>query len=816
MPIKSLELYLFERGLVGSYPIEALKNTTLGIDVSHYISRLLTSKKEQFLDAIGGFPTSLKMYLESDLKIFQEFNITPIFVFDGSLTQNQLQASGYFTASANETLASSSSSANPTELGSSTASSGNQTTKTNKEAILFQRHKAWTQWNNLMTSNQNSYIDQPTQPHEPFRYNATIDPKRYQSDLIAYFIEREITYQIAPFTSWSQLAYLLSNQYIDSIYGPTDCLLLNDIDKFILGMEFPNKDFRFIDKSRVLKELQCSHDEFIDISMTVGNELQPITLPPLQIYPHNKVFEIALEMVLSTGTSFYAYQLSSQVDEATASYIDYYQRGVSSLKYMPVIQDTGKVDLFINDINAINNNSRPASGSTSPEKYENKSDGDEKKNAIKLPIPNDVHDFITQRLPNEYYFYKSLGLATGKLFDSITTGVYPEEAPLDGGSSDSYRELIVKSVNEFKNKELNLLTQPINRYFQMKQIKEVKWFSPDNKTTLLNRTTPSIFDKLNHLVVKTGDSERNFTISNFIKLITDSSDISKDFISVDVLFPNSVPAEKKLNTSFDLLSTGLLRALVQLEFFEYDFDKKLLKPTIWGSSFLKFNELEISAEFQEKILILLVFFKLDVLSLSDEIKPTVHSALSDHTLRSYPQESTYIVLLTRMLTLYQVEQKPTNYHGPIDKKTLIFREHLDFVRENMNDLFESIVVSSLTANEFNKLVFDNFEWQQKIVAYMPFKLSLPNTLMAMMWEFFLQKYLHNGNAKSDALTLVATEFSTYKSITKLDEQFDKSLEYLEQCYKLLQELAKSKLIKNNDATLFKESVEFAKSAISGI
>lgn len=83
MAIKSLESFLFERGLVGSYAIEALNNCTLGIDVNHYVSRLLTNKREQYLDAIGGFPTSLKMYLESDLKIFKDFNITPIFVFNG-------------------------------------------------------------------------------------------------------------------------------------------------------------------------------------------------------------------------------------------------------------------------------------------------------------------------------------------------------------------------------------------------------------------------------------------------------------------------------------------------------------------------------------------------------------------------------------------------------------------------------------------------------------------------------------------------------------------------------------------------------------
>lgn len=814
MPIKSLELYLFERGLVGSYPIESLSNTTLGIDVNHYVSRLLTSKKEQFLDAIGGFPTSLKMYLESDLKIFKEYKITPVFIFNGSATLNQLDAQGYFTAAANETSASS----NTSDIQSVANNGSSQSSKTNKELMLFQRHKAWTQWSNLLTNNQDSYIDQPTQPQEPFRYNTTIEPKRYRDDLISYFIEHDIIYQVAPFTSWSQLSYLLSRGYIDAIYGPTDCLLLKNVDKFILGMEFPNKDFRFIDKTRVLKEFHCSHEEFIDISMAVGNDLQSYTLPPLQIYPSSKLFEIALEMVLNTGTNFYAYQLSNPAESNSSKHIERYQRGVASLKYMPVLFDNGKVDIYTFDDQSDSKDDKAqgksATNTTNTDsKINSPIEGSPDNNKKATSIPNDIHDVVGQRLPNEYYFYRSLGLGNGKVLDSITTGVYPEESPLDGGSSNSYRDLITKSVENFKNKELNLLTQSINRYFQMKPIKQVKWYSLDNKSTLLNRASPSIFDQLNHIVVKTGINERDFSIKEFIDLINNSNDISADFISNDVIFPNSVPREQKLTSGFDLLSTTFLRSLVQLGFFQYEFAKKSLKPTSWGSVLLKLNELNIDAKFHQVFLILLVFFKQDVLSLAEEIRPSIRSSLSDHTLRSYPQESLYILVLTRMLTLFQVEQKPNNYHGLIDKKTLVYREHLDFVRENMAELFESILISSLTSNEFDRLSFDNNTWQQEIIKNIPFKNSLPNTVMAMMQEFFLQKYLHNGNAKADALTLVATEFSTYKSIPNLEEQFKLSVEYLGECNKLLNEMAKLKIIKQEEASLFADAVEFSKNAI---
>lgn len=830
MAIKSLESFLFERGLVGSYAIEALNNCTLGIDVNHYVSRLLTNKREQYLDAIGGFPTSLKMYLESDLKIFKDFNITPIFVFNGGLTYNQLEASGHFTAAASE-------SASISPAAASTNGS-NATTRSNTESVLLQRNRGWTQWNNLISSNQNSYIDQPIQPQEPFRHNTTIDSKAYQNDLIAFFIEHGYMYQVAPYSSWFQLAYLLNSGYIDAIYGPTDCLMLDCVDRFILGMEFPNKEFRFIDRSRVMKDLRCTHEEFIDIAMAVGNDLQPTTLPPLQIYPVPQLFDIALEMVLNTGTNFYAYQLSTPLQNDSKENVQSYQKGISALRYMPVLKDTGKVELFVQEIvvseeenEKINkeekksNLSSPTSTSSSASPYVTgtKTVGEtspyEKSSTkeVKKPrdIPNDVHDFIGQMLPHEYYFYRSIGLVTGKLFDAVVTGIYPEEPPLGGGSAASYRKLVTKSVEIFKNKEINLLTQPINRYYQIKQIKQVKWYVPNEPTTLSNRMSPSLFETINRLIIKIeGSAEKEFSISEFITAINASNDMAKDFISENVIFPNSVPIESKLNAPYDLLLTNFLRLLVLLEFFTYDSKEKSLKPTKWGEVLLKLNKLDINTKYHESVIIFLVYLKCDVLKLDEEVQPPAPSALSQATLRSYPEESLYVLLITRVLTLFQVEQKPSNYHGPIDKKTLIFRDHLSFIKENLNELFEAVLLSSLTSGEFNRLSLDNFGWEKKVVRRLPFKLNSPNTIMAMMWEFFLQKYLHNGNAKNDALSLVATEFNTYKSTPNLDEQFVESHKFLLEIEKVMRELNDAKLIKENEFKLFTKAIEFATTALS--
>ncbi|AAS53093.2 AER414Wp [Eremothecium gossypii ATCC 10895] len=768
MPIKSLESYLFERALVGSAPIESLNGITLGIDVDHYVSRLLTNKREQYLDAIGGFPTSLKMYIESDLQVFQENNVVPVFVFSGSPVANQLHHQSHLSVDAS--------------AGVGQAPAGQRTVY---EAIIAQRNKLWAHWSNQLNNTKSTYIDQPLSPGESFRHNVPLNFRRFQADLIQYFISKGINYMVAPYSSWIQLAYLLEDGYVDGIYGPTDLLLVESVPKFILGMEFPNREFRFVDRGRILTEFKLSFEDFLDINMAVGNDLQPFTLPPLQVYPQQQVFEIALDMSVNGGTNFYTYLLTNPMQLDSTKLLSYYQKGVAALKYMPVLKTNGRVELYGYDETELHNK----------EQDEN------------VEVPNDIHDFIQQRLPHEYNFYRSIGLISSKLLDIVSTGVYFEYPPLDGGSSDSYRNLVKKSVEQFKNKEINLLTQPINRYYQIKPIKHVKWFSPGDDITLVNRVTPSIYDRVKHIYVRTDDKTRAFSMLEFINVLKDSKDMAKDF-TVSSKKPGPIIGE--LTAPFDLLATNFLRLLSLLGFFKYE---STLKPTKYGEALMKFNELNLELEFYEPFLVLLMFFKLGVLKLGEETQPPTQSALSQVTLRSYPKESQCILCLTRVLTLFKLRQKPANYYGPIDKKTLTFREHLDYVKQNISELFEAVLVSSLAAGEFNRIQLDNAEWQQKIVGNAPFKVSTPNTVMAMMWEFYLQKWLHNGQDKQDALALVSNSFSAYKHVPNLEEEMKRALKYLENVKSLLGVMHALDLIQESEYELFNDAAAFANKAM---
>lgn len=176
------------------------------------------------------------------------------------------------------------------------------------------------------------------------------------NDIIKMFLEFKVDYLVSPYDASFQLSYLYNNKNIDIIYGSTD-LLLTRVDKFILGMEFQSKDFRFINKNKVLQELNLNERQFLDLCLMVGCNLQPETFPifppipkpnPLQPYPQLSYFKIGLDML-------YQYAQFSNDTSSLLGYImslnnnkvlDLYYRGVSVLKYVPIINEEGYVELY--------------------------------------------------------------------------------------------------------------------------------------------------------------------------------------------------------------------------------------------------------------------------------------------------------------------------------------------------------------------------------------------------------------------------------------------------------------------------------------
>lgn len=80
-------------------------------------------------------------------------------------------------------------------------------------------------------------------------------------------------------------------------------------------------------------------------------------------------------------------------------------------------------------------------------------------------VPNDVHDFVGQRLPEELYYYLSRGLIGPRVLNWRTKMIVYETPPLDGVGGPVYRDMVRGSgITELRAQSLGLLTKSLHRY----------------------------------------------------------------------------------------------------------------------------------------------------------------------------------------------------------------------------------------------------------------------------------------------------------------------------------------------------------------
>lgn len=783
MPITSLESYLFERKLAHTSSIEILENAVIGIDVEHYLSRIYTFKKEQFLPAIGGAPSSLRDYIKSDLKVFQEFNIKPIFVISG--LQTQLQQ------------------------------------KYKNDLNEFDTQHVENIWNKINTKDPYSHGSHHQHPHfhnaiiENFRnLNESLPIYSMINYIIKFFLEFDIDYMISPYDASFQLSYLYQRGVIDTVYGSTD-LLLTKIDKFILGMEFQSKDFKFVNKSKVLKALNLNEQQFLDLCIIVGCGIQPETFP---LFPalSNKPpsggsvssssstssFGMGSSAVVSGGAggtvvgpgagsqlnyfkigldTLYQYAQFSGDNSSLLGYIislnnpkllDLYYKGVCSIRYIPILNQEGYVELYhaamaklglSENIDYLHEEEEDVGGEVQEEKQEGKignaegkptkqetgqeGDASDERSSIdssishrSVRIPNDVHEIISQRLPPELYFYQSMGLLPLSLLGSIVKGELEIRPPIEGStgskSNESYKNLItLKFYEELLDSQFNLLTQFLARYYQVKKIRVKYWFKNDI-LELNNRFTPPISKKLNKFILANDGNGENFVINRFFQ-----SRLDGEYTST-----------KTVETKDDIISTVLLRVLHLYGIVNEK--SELLTIGRILVEFAKSADNEVSQEEFEHIILLVLLLNSKVLTLNEPSKEytDVSNYYKTSMLNQQQNPNQFskqgltadvikkITLISRIFSFKKLNVSPINYQGPISRSLLNFRSHVEFINHNLINTLQLVLIDFVVRQEQNniKTEYETKDDWYKLIDQLPFYKGLDNTLMGVISEIYFE------------------------------------------------------------------------------
>ena len=256
------------------------------------------------------------------------------------------------------------------------------------------------------------------------------------------------------------------NQFIDAVFGPSE-LFCFGIDKLItkFGRLYDSyrqnitdasrptipeqSSFHWVDRRDCLAELgNVPVHLFIDALMLAGSRLLQTFPPLLTLNTYRKGFSIrsVVELISSCGGSVARLCAQYTTEPAVKGvYIDQYKRATTRIRHQAVLNAEGDVEVL-----------------------------------NKEHAPDDTHDCIGLRLPEELYMYLSRGMLRPRLLNWLTSGKIYVTQPLAGGDGRPYQKLVKDQLDPMRRQALILLTEPIHRYYHGRDIMTRLWFDPNH------------------------------------------------------------------------------------------------------------------------------------------------------------------------------------------------------------------------------------------------------------------------------------------------------------------------------------------------
>jgi len=430
MPIRHFDYYISERQLIQKAPISQLKGTKIGIEGQNWLrkiikpnlARMANTGETKTLESItanivamgGTFPyNSFKSLLEKEINKLRSLDIYPFFVFNGL---SFLRKDKPFTI---------------------------EDTRPNKRA------SGWDHY-------ERGRIESA---HNTWSSSSSVHQNEFMNLVFKIFQENNIEFMRAPYASWAQLAYLQQRGYIQSVYSGSEMLMwCSDTENVILNIDFDKKEFSWIEKIRVIQDLNLIHpDLFIDICMLAGFDWIS-TFPPLVGNKNTSfTFKGTVDMLQQYRTGFNAIQAHAEHPKVKEyNYEDNFCRIKSIITHNIILKEDGTTE--------------PLNKETAP---------------------NDLHELFGPRLPDEVYFYMCQGMVSPQVITNLVSGMLLEGPPLCNGDTIEYREFIKsQSLLDLRTQALSLLTMGMSNFMRNRRVNSIFWFEPSNEVQLHHESEP--------------------------------------------------------------------------------------------------------------------------------------------------------------------------------------------------------------------------------------------------------------------------------------------------------------------------------------
>lgn len=248
----------------------------------------------------------------------------------------------------------------------------------------------------------------------------------------------------------------------DALAGSISILMFG-AEKMITGFDWDNKTFSWITTDLVRTKLILNQEQLVDLCLLSGLTIMPAIDETIDSAQAS--IETARNML--RGNDGYTVSLAKG-----ESYLALFKKAKVAIKHLPVIKKGGKIE---------------------PLNFSDTFDN--------------LHECVSQRLPDEVLYYCTRGLGDPMLLSARTQMEYLDTAPLDSGNSTIYHDLVQQKLTPLRRQALAILSHNLARYWQTKDIDAVVWY---NETTTTPLGIPEAVSSLSDVRKKWHVSEKTF------------------------------------------------------------------------------------------------------------------------------------------------------------------------------------------------------------------------------------------------------------------------------------------------------------------
>ncbi|GAA6054763.1 hypothetical protein JCM3770_000931 [Rhodotorula araucariae] len=682
MPIRGLDTWLAERGLVKECPLSALAGTRLGIDATHYLRKLLTprdgasDKHDAFTPAIGGAPLTLTAEIEANMHMLQTLGIKPVFVFNGinPLDRERPQ---------------------PTDERS------------------WRRGQAWEHYEQ----------GRVPQAQAEFGASCSITPQDVLRLVHRQLKTRHTEFVVAPYLAWAQLAYLERHEraYVHSIYGANELLMFDGLDRVILDVDFKRQSMSFASKAAILDSMGLSSDQFLDLAILAGFDGSP-TFPAID--PRDFHLRSVVDTIRQRGAgvnAVIAHQSFAPVYQS--NYADTFARARAMIKFsLVLVAHEGRV-LPLPLVTPPPAPIGPGAHLQPPQIL------------TAADVPADLGEIFSSHFPDEVYYQLFRGLMGPQVVAPLATGHVFEQAPLCGSTPEYER--YVKSLTEPAQSPrcvaLALVSNALHPLWLKKPVSAVYYFNPGLDAPIPHAAphTQQFIESVSkwNVGARHIEDELRRQASSTIDLCLCLGGTSTTSLAQRTIVPRN--AERPLDKKDEIVANTIWRFLELRSFLT-----SAHQHTPHASALhLAMKNAKVNDKFQEPLFLAMELLRAGVLH-NGRIGTRPYSG-GPNFQGGTEADKRSMLLVMRVLSIVPLVFTPGAWNGPLSRELLVFNSFLRATSRSMRNLLEAIAVNCLLRSDAQRSYADYLG----VAFSLPFQADT-NTGMGILFKAFGDTVCH--------------------------------------------------------------------------